>query len=228
MADHTDKSDIVTVFNTIERKLRVEFGKDTTGHDFYHLMRVHNLALHLQSTEGGDLLVVGMAALVHDVHRLMQSEEGRYFSPEESLDRVEVIIKSAALERTAVERVLHCVRYHEQYSFSPTGKTVADVETLILQDADNLEAMGAIGLARTFTYGAVHGRPIWLPEIPLERDHYEEGEPIDPSTVHHIYSKLLRLKDNMNTRSGRHFAERRHGVLLRFLEDFRKEWEGHR
>ncbi len=225
MIQHPAKEDDTRVLDTIESCLRIEFGRDTSGHDFHHLIRVRNLALLLQANEGGDRLVVAVAAVVHDVHRLIQNETGRYCSPEESLPKVTAIIEPTGLEDRVVERVLHCVRYHEEYSFSKTGHTVTDKETLILQDADNLEAIGAIGLARTFTYGAVHERPIWLPDVPLEREHYEESEPIDPSTIHHIHSKLLRLKDNMNTLTGRHLAEARHTVLLRFLEDFRNEWE---
>ena len=95
-----------------------------------------------------------------------------------------------------------------------------------MQDADNLEAMGAIGIARVFAYGGAHNIPIWVPEIPLPKGNWNDSSPKSASQIHHFYEKLLRLKDNINTKTGKEMAGKRHKILEDFLENFFKEWEG--
>lgn len=201
------------------------FYDESSGHDIAHLKRVHNLAMTIQAKEGGDKLVIGVAAFLHDVHRAMHKDYGRFVSPKESLPKVKELIADIELSNEQKEHVLHCVEFHEEYSFSETGKTVDDIETLIVQDADNLDAIGAIGVGRTFSYGGAHGVPMWLPDKPFDRDVYEEKID-DPSTVHHFYSKLFKLKDNMHTKTAKRMAEGRHKYMEKFLEEFFAEWEG--
>jgi len=213
------------IFSAIEQEVRSLFSSDTTGHDFFHLKRVFNIALTIQAKEGGELLVVGASALVHDVHRLMQDESKKYYGPKESLQKVKQILEKAGFPQKLIPNVLHCVEFHEEYSFTKEGKTVSDIETLILQDADNLDAIGAIGVARTFSFGASHGVPFWTPEKPFDRVHYAEAEK-DPSTIHHFYSKLLKLKDNFSTPTARKMALKRHKFMETYLKQFFAEWDG--
>lgn len=211
----------------VEDALRARFAADCTGHDLHHLRRVVRVALHLQAEEGGDPVVIAHAALTHDVHRIIEHETGRYCPPEASLDEVRALLAHADLTPAQTEHVLHCVAHHEEYAFATGGRTVDDVETLILQDADNLDAIGAVGVARTFMFSGAYGIPMWRPELPLGRDGYEEAHR-DPSCIHHIHAKLLRLRDAMNTPTGRAMAAERHAFMERFVETFFAEWRGER
>lgn len=203
----------------------LRFQKDASGHDLEHLKRVQRVALHIQSIEGGNRRVIGVAALVHDVHRIIEYETGTFCTPVDSLPVVRQLLDPIALTEPEKQHVLHCVEYHEEYGFSEAGKTANDIETLILQDADNLDAMGAIGIARTFQFGGAYAVPLWIPELPFDRKYYDESSR-DPSVIHHLHSKLLRLKDNMHTPAARAMAEQRHGFMVDFITRFMAEWRG--
>lgn len=211
----------------LEKKVELMFHADSTGHDMAHLKRVQAIAEHLQSTEGGDALVISTAAIVHDVHRLMEKARGSYCPPAESLPTIRTMLEEVGFPAEKIDTVLHCVEFHEEYGFSKAGKTVTDIETLILQDADNLDAIGAIGIGRTFAFSGSYGIPAWDPDLPFDREHYDESER-DPSTLHHIHAKLLKLKDNMNTATGKKMAQGRHEFMERFVEEFIAEWRSER
>jgi len=207
----------------IEKEIKDLFTSENSGHDIYHLKRVYNLALHLQKTEGGDKYIIGLAAFLHDIHRVMI--RGKYCSPRKSLPLVKKILEQAGVENGDVIKVLHCIEFHEEYSFSKKGKTVNDLETLIVQDADNLDCIGATGIGRTFTYGGSHSIPMWKPEKPFSRKTYSE-ERDDISIIHHFHSKMLKMKNNMNTKTALKMAERRDKFLREFLNEFLEEWKG--
>lgn len=206
-------------------KLEKLFAADPTGHDIGHLTRVYNIAKHLQKNEGGDRKVILLSALLHDVHRMIESRTGSYCMPEDSLSEVESILKEIDIDIETITKVLHCIKFHEQYNFSKQGKTVMDLETLILQDADNLDANGAIGIARGFMYAGTNGIPMWLPDLPFDREYYTDAQN-DCSEIHHFHSKILRLRDNMNTKTGRKLAEKRHKFVELYMAEFFKEWKG--
>ncbi|MFA5877951.1 MAG: HD domain-containing protein [Candidatus Staskawiczbacteria bacterium] len=217
--------DINQVIEAIEGEIRELFSRDSSGHDIYHLKRTLNIATHLQEIEGGDKMVVAISAFVHDVHRIIQNNTGEYCSPKDSLPMIEKILKKVGLDEKVISGVLHCVEFHEEYGFSENGKTVKDKESLIIQDADNLDAMGAVGVARAFAFAGTKNIPMWLPDLPLERETFDEWA-ADPSEIHHFYSKLLKLKDNMNTNTAKEMAQRRHEFLEHFLSEFFYEWAG--
>lgn len=203
------------------------FHQESTGHDFTHLQRVFNLSLHIQEKEGGDRLIIGIAALVHDVHRLIQKARGKYCSPQESLPQVKKILEDLEIPEDTQQKILHCVEFHEEYKFTKEGKSTNNLETLILQDADNLDAIGAIGIGRALIFDGAHGVPMWNPDIPLEDTHYQ-NEKHDPSTLHHFHNKLLKLGENMNTKTGKTLALARHKFVEEFIEQFFQEWSGER
>ncbi len=213
------------IFKSVEGAVIEMFLSETSGNDINHLRRVFNVALHIQSVEGGDRLVIGTSALVHDVHRLMEKEVGKFVPPKDSLSKVEEILKNISFPADKLQNVLHSVEFHEEYGFSDIGKTVNDIETLILQDADNLDAIGAIGIARTFSFGGSYGVTMWDIEKAFDRQTFDESTR-DPSTIHHFYSKLLKLKDNMNTKTGKAMAEERHKFMELYLKHFFAEWKG--
>jgi uncharacterized protein len=212
----------------LDINLRHRFSKDAC-HDMYHLYRVYSLALKIQSKEGGDRIVIGVAAFLHDIHRVIQSETGKYCNPEDSLPVVKKILYDVDFPKDKIPSVLHVIAHHEEYSFAKRGKTVNDIETLIVQDADNLDAMGAIGIGRAFGFASLLGRPMWNPNARLNKRHYEESKSdTDPSTLHHFHSKLLKLKDNMHTKTAKKMALVRHNYMLQFLKQFTDEWYGRR
>jgi len=213
------------IIKELKNEIKELFHSESSGHDIYHSERVLNLALHIQKKQGGDRLVVAVAAFLHDIHRIIQKETGKFCSPKDSIPKIKEILDKVNLPEEKIEKVLHCIEFHEEYDFSENGKTAKDIETLIIQDADNLDAMGAIGIARAFTYGGAKKVPMWVPEIPFTRKTFDESME-DVSEIHHFYSKLLKLKNNMNTITARKMAEHRHKILEDFLEEFFKEWKG--
>ena len=223
--DTIEDQELTRVEAEIIEQLESLFGSESSGHDITHLIRTRNLAEHISAKEGGDKRVIVLASLLHDMHRLIQAQSGKFCPPVDSLSKVDEILSKYNLDQGTSDKIRSCIAHHEEYGFSETGKITRDLETMILQDADNLDAMGAIGIARAFAFGGSKNVPIWTPDIPLGREHFDESEP-DPSEIHHFYSKLLKLKDNMNTETGKEMAQKRHEVMVGFLEEFFKEWRG--
>ena len=183
------------------------FAEDASGHDFYHTLRVYRLAARIAQEEGADMETVQLAALLHDVddHKL---------SPDtaEGQQRAAGFLLSRGMHE---ERIREICRIISQISFSRNRGRPTTLEGMCVQDADRLDAMGAIGIARAFAYGGSRGRAI----------HDPNGEDSE-STICHFYDKLLLLKDRMNTESGRKLALERHRYLREFLEEFYGEWDG--
>lgn len=211
--------------NRLKPEILKIFKNDSSGHDISHLERTMRLALHIQKKEGGDGLIIGIAAFLHDIHRIMQNETGKFVSQKDSLSTVRNFLANVDLDEEQVNKICYCIEYHEEYNWN--GNNVNDINTLILQDADNLEAIGAVGLGRAFSYMAVHNKPMYDDSIPFETDYYVENKVIaDPSVIHHFYHKLVKLKDNMNTITAKKIAEDRTEFMKGFVEEFLKEWNG--
>lgn len=212
------------ILSTVEHR----FEDDATGHDIHHLKRVFRLGMQLAGEEGGDEEVVGAACLVHDLHRVMDGEEdGRFVPPAESLDEVRAVLEEAEFPDKKIDDVLHCVAVHEQYEFGGGATDDISHEAAIVQDADNLDAMGAIGIGRAFRFSGSHGNPMWRPDRAFDGEPYQKARLTD-STIYHFHEKLLRLKDTMNTETARELAEDRHAFMEQFLERFKAEWDGER
>ena len=201
------------------------FKNDSSGHDISHLIRTMNIALNLCDKENGDKLVVGIAAFMHDIHRIMQNETGKFVSPKDSLPKVREILSNTDLSSDIIDKVCFCIEYHEEYNWN--GNNVSDLNTLILQDADNLDAIGAIGIGRTFSYGGSHNVLMYDEEVPLNiNEDYAESKGNDPSTIHHFYHKLFKLADNMNTKTAKEQAAARTNFMKEFVDEFLDEWQG--
>ncbi|PGE94480.1 phosphohydrolase [Bacillus pseudomycoides] len=191
---------------------------DASGHDWYHIERVHKLALSLSEKEGGDRFVIEMAALLHDVadEKLNESEEA-------GMKKVSDWLEGLNVTEEENEHILHIIM-NMSYKGGHGGK-VSTLEGKIVQDADRLDALGAIGIARTFAYGGAKGRLMYDPNIPpreeMTKEEYRKND--DPS-LNHFYEKLLKLKDLMNTDAAKREAEIRHRYMEEFIEQFMKEW----
>ena len=201
------------------------FKSDSSGHDIGHLERTMRISLHIQEKQGGDRVIIGIAAFLHDVHRIMQNETGKFVSPKDSLDTVRKILDKADLDLSdeQVNKICYCIEFHEEYNWN--GNNVDDLNTQILQDADNLEAIGAIGIGRAFIYCGAHNIPMYNENIPLnENNDYIEDEGDNESTIHHFYHKLFKLGDNMNTETGKEMATKRIDFMKKFTKVFFDEW----
>ncbi len=201
------------------------FEKDSSGHDMGHLERTVRNALYIQEKEGGDRVVVGIAAFLHDIHRIMQNETGMFVSPKDSLKTVRKILKNVDLTQEQIDKICYCIEFHEEYNWNKNN--VTDLNTWILQDADNLEAIGAIGVARAFVYGGAHKIEMYDEAIPLnEKEDFIEALGDNESTIHHFYHKLFKLGDYMNTQTAKEMAKKRIDFMKEFTEVFFDEWKG--
>lgn len=201
------------------------FKDDSSGHDINHLKRTMNAALYIQEKEGGDRIIIGIAAFLHDVHRIMQNDSGKFVAPKDSILQVKSILSNINLTEEQVNKICYCIEYHEEYNWN--GNNVSDINTLILQDADNLDAIGAIGIGRAFSYGGFHHVAMYDESEPLnEENDYFEDNGNDPSTIHHFYHKLFKLGGNMNTKTAKELADRRITFMKKFVDEFLDEWDG--
>lgn len=201
------------------------FKDDSSGHDISHLIRTMNIAINLCDKENGDKLIVGISAFMHDIHRIMQNQKGKFVSPKDSLPKVREILNNTNLSEEIIDKICYCIEYHENYNWN--GSNVEDINTLILQDADNLDAIGAIGIGRTFSYGGAHNVKMYDETSPLKtQENYSEENGDDPSTIHHFYHKLFKLADNMNTKTAKIQARERTEYMRNFVDEFLQEWNG--
>ncbi|MFB6071937.1 MAG: HD domain-containing protein [Halobacterium sp.] len=223
----TDSDD--ELFERVADEMAVHLDGDDSGHDLQHAWRVNRVGTRIADAEGADRRVVGVAALVHDLHRV----RGDGFThPEETIPEVREILADAGVPEALRDPVCHCVAVHEEYDFEDDPLTADTLEADVLQDADNLDAIGAVGVARAFQFSGAHGNRLWDPDRPLpgDGDAYEKDAGVDDdapgSTYHHVHAKLLRLHENMNTATGREMAAERHAFLEEFAERFEREWFG--
>ncbi len=205
----------------------VEFVKNTLkgaegGHDWFHIERVWNNAKLINKIENADELIVEMAALLHDI------ADSKFHDGDETLGPE--IAKNHLLQiGLDNERTEHIVKIIENISFKGGNhSTLFDsLEFRVVQDADRLDAIGAIGISRCFNYGGFKNRSIYNPEIPPKLDMTkEEYKNSTAPSINHFYEKLLLLKDSMHTTSGREIAKERHRFMELFLEHFFAEWQG--
>jgi uncharacterized protein len=207
--------DVDPLFEAVAAEVEGWLGGDATGHDLAHGWRVFHTAIELaDSYPEADHEVLGAAALVHDVHRAMGAKRGEYVHPGDSLDEVAAVLEAAGFPAAKREAVLHCVALHEEYEFRGDRRDGDRVEVDRLLDADNLDATGAVGVARCFAYAGAHDLPMWTPDSEA------------PSAVDHFHEKLSNLRAEMHTEAAREVAEERHDFLEAFLERFEAEWFG--
>ncbi|MBE5821502.1 MAG: HD domain-containing protein [Clostridiales bacterium] len=211
----------------LKPKVTQMFQNESSGHDIGHLERTKNTALFLQEKEGGDRIVIGIAAFLHDIHRIMQKETGKFVSPKDSISKVRGLLCEIDITNEQKEKICHAIEYHEEYNWNNPENKLQDIETLIVQDADNLDAIGAIGIGRTFQYSGAHNVPMYVDNAPLEsKEGYSEEKGDDPSTIHHFYHKLFKLGKNMNTETAKKLSDNKTQIMRKFVNDFLNEWNG--
>lgn len=192
------------------------------GHDWFHIERVYKNALHLLKTEQADEQVVLLGALLHDIADSKFHEGDETLGPKKAYDFMSTIEIPEDVKK-------HVVQIIENISFKGGNfeKNFRSKELEIVQDADRLDAIGAIGIARTFNYGGFKNHPLYdpaiKPNLQMSKDEYKKHQ---GTTINHFYEKLLLLKDLMNTETGKKMALKRHQYMEGFLEQFYAEWNG--
>ncbi len=204
-----------SVFEEIRNK-SAKFLKHS-HHDKYHVERVYNLAMRLAQEEGANLDIVKAAVLLHDVARAMEDEGSIDDHASEGAKMARKILNETDFPREKIDDVIHCIETH-RFRNNLVPKSL---EAKILQDADRLDIIGAIGIARVFARGGWSNKPIYDPSVPPKAKYDGKSE----SSVNHIYEKLLKTKDTMNTETARKMAEERHKYVEQFLERLLKEWK---
>jgi uncharacterized protein len=195
------------------------------GHDWFHIQRVFINAKQIAKSENVNLLVVQLGALLHDI------ADAKFHNGDETIGpkMADAFLKSLQVEQHIIQHVTNIIKYISfKNSFDTTKeKPFVSKELQVVQDADRLDAIGAIGIARAFNYGGFKSRELYNPDIPpnltMTKEQYKKSS---APTLNHFYEKLLLLKDKMNTTTGKKLAEQRHQFMLDYLEQFYAEWEG--
>ncbi|MEA1786620.1 HD domain-containing protein [Arenibacter sp. GZD96] len=194
------------------------------GHDWFHIQRVFNNALLIARGEKVNLLVVGLGALLHDI------ADAKFHDGDETVGPkwASAFLESIAVAPSVIDQVVYIIENSSfKTSLDPNAEKTTSIELQVVQDADRLDAIGAIGIARAFNYGGFKNRELYNPDIApnlkMTKEAYQHS---NAPTINHFYEKLLLLKDKMNTSTGKKLAEERHQFMLNYLQQFYKEWNG--
>jgi len=195
----------------------VEFFR-LSHHDKSHVERVYNLAVRIARKENADLDVVKAAVLLHDIARALEDEGKIEDHAVESAKMAMKILEEVDFPKEKIPKVIHCIEAH-RFRGGAEGESL---EAKVLQDADRLDILGAIGIARVFMRGGWSNQPLYDPTVPPKEKY--DGRSLTP--VNHIYEKVLKLKDTINTKTAKQIAEERHKFVGQFLNRLLKEWNG--
>ncbi len=216
----TDTILIEDTINFVKKTLEGAEG----GHDWFHIQRVFNNSLLIAAEEKVQLLVVSLGALLHDI------ADAKFYDGDETVGpkMATEFLKSKKVDQNIIDHVVQIINNISfKSSLDSKTKSFNSLELQVVQDADRLDAIGAIGIARAFNYGGFKNRELHNPEIPpklnMTKEEYKKS---NAPTINHFYEKLLLLKDKMNTITGQQLAKKRHQYMLDFLSEFDKEWNG--
>lgn len=189
--------------------------KEGSGHDWFHIKRVYNLATYICEKEGGDKFIIKMASLLHDIDDWKFSNNNK---------TTEGFLKSICVDEESIYKIMNIITTMS-YKGGVVNSYQNNLEGKIVQDADRLDAMGAIGIARAFTYGGSKNILMYNPHIkPKNFQNLDEVKNLDNHTINHFYEKLLKLKDLINTDTAKQIAEERHRFMEIYLDEFYYEW----
>lgn len=215
--------DYSVIINSIKNDIKSQFENDSSGHDWFHIERVWKIAKQIAEKENNvNVFVTELGALLHDIadHKFVENFE------EESITRTtQILSKYPDIAQDDIDAVIHIVLYCS-FKGGVGGNKMKSVEGKIVQDSDKLDAIGAIGIARTFAFGGKFGSLLYHPDIkPITHDSLESYHKNRSHTINHFYEKLLLLKDLMHTDSAKKIANQRHKFMVSFLEQFYNEWD---
>jgi uncharacterized protein len=193
------------------------------GHDWFHIERVYKNALLIAKDENVDLFIVSLGALLHDI------ADAKFYDGDESVGPkvARDFLEGQAVNESVIEHIENIIKHISFKNSLSSDEKFNSPELMVIQDADRLDAIGAIGIARCFNYGGFKNRVLYDPEIaPNLNMTKEEYKKSSAPTINHFYEKLLLLKDKMNTETGKRIAAERHEYMEQFLQQFYDEWEG--
>ena len=214
--NNTDK-----IINQVKEQIKSRFESDASGHDWFHIERVWKIAKQIAEKEKANVFVTELGALLHDIadHKFVDNFE------EESVKRTQQILKPLGVEDDVISEVTHIV-LNCSFKGGVEQNKMESLEGKIVQDADKLDAIGAIGIARTFAFGGKFGSLLYHPDVePMQHQSLESYQKNRTHTINHFYEKLLLLKDLMHTSTAKKIALQRHQFMEVFLEQFYNEWE---
>ena len=213
----------IIIQNTIEF-VKDELKNAEGGHDWFHIERVYKNSILISKDEKVDAFVVSLGALLHDI------ADPKFYNGDETIGPkvASEFLKKQEVNTETITHVINIIKFISfKNSLSETGEKFTSKELEVVQDADRLDAIGAIGIARCFNYGGFKDRALYNPEIaPNLNMSKEEYKHSTSPTINHFYEKLLLLKDKMNTVTGKKIAENRHQFMELFLQQFYDEWNG--
>lgn len=202
--------------------VKAELSNAEAGHDWFHIERVWKISQKIALEEQADIFVVELAALLHDI------ADSKFHNGDEEIGPAKAgeFLHSLSISSEIIFHVQQIIR-HMSFKSGSDDLKFTSKEMEVVQDADRLDALGAIGIARTFTYGGYKNRALYNPKItPNLHQSKEEYKNANTPTINHFYEKLLLLKDKMNTETGRNMANERHEFMEKYLSQFYAEWEG--
>ncbi len=202
-------------------KIKGQFESDSSGHDWFHIERVWQLAKQIAIKEQANVFVTELGALLHDIadHKFVENFE------EESINRTNQYLRDLGVDQEIIDQVIHIV-LHCSFKGGVEENKMKSIEGRIVQDADKLDAIGAIGIARTFAFGGKFGSILYDPNVPpITHKTLTSYQKNRTHTINHFYEKLLLLKDLMHTETAKTIAAERHQFMLEFLDHFYKEWK---
>ncbi len=192
------------------------------GHDWFHILRVYTNSKHLLKSETANSFIVEVASLLHDI------ADSKFHGGDEEIgpQKARAFLEAQTIEQKGLEHVIKIIE-NVSYKGGHSHSEFHSKELEIVQDADRLDALGAIGIARTFNFGGFKNNPIYDPSVPAYPEQSKEDyKKSNSPTINHFYEKLLLLKDKMNTNSAKAIAEKRHNYMVSYLDQFYKEWHG--
>jgi len=194
------------------------------GHDWFHVDRVFKNAILISKEEKVDPFIVSLGALFHDI------ADPKFHHGDETIGPkiTKAFLKKQQVDEIVINHVIHIIKHISfKNSLDDKKNSFNSIELNVVQDADRLDAIGAIGIARCFNYGGYKNRPLYdpeiLPNLEMDKETYKNST---APTINHFYEKLLLLKDKMNTRSGKKIALNRHDFMVEYLNQFYSEWNG--
>lgn len=192
------------------------------GHDWFHIERVWKNAKNIAATENANLFIVELGALLHDIADAKFHDGNEDIGPQKARD----FLASLAVDEKIINHVENIIR-NISFKGGNFKQSFSSIELSIVQDADRLDAMGAIGIARAFNYGGFKNRELYnpaiKPDLNMDKETYKKAT---APTLNHFYEKLFLLKDRMNTETGKKLAAKRHLVMEEYVKEFLEEWEG--
>ncbi len=210
------------IINQTVAFVKIELATIESAHDWWHIYRVWKTSKTLAATESVDMFIVELGALLHDIADSKFHNGDEEIGPATARD----FLQSLGVESAVVDHVEAIVR-NISFKGGKNPQVFKSLELDVVQDADRLDAIGAIGIGRTFNFGGYKGRamhdPETKPNLNMTKEEYKLHE---STTINHFYEKLLLLKDRMNTETGKRMAQGRHEYMENFLEEFDAEWEG--